>query len=46
MVNSIEKVVVNETYRNELKRKSVNQAAKFSYEKAAIELMKIYKQFE
>ena len=46
MVNSIEKVVVNETYRNELKRKSVNQAAKFSYEKAAKELMEIYKQFE
>ena len=46
MVNSIEKVVFNETYRNELKKKSVEQASKFSYEKAAKELMEIYKQFE
>ena len=46
MVNSIEKVVFNETYRNELKKKSVEQASKFSYEKAAKELMEIYKQFQ
>lgn len=46
MVNSIENVVFKETYRNELKKKSVDQASKFSYEKAAKELMEIYKQFE
>lgn len=46
MVNSIEHVVFNETYRNELKKKAVDQASKFSYEKAAKELMEIYKQFE
>lgn len=46
MVNSIERVVLNEQYRMELKEKAVVQAAKFSYKKAAQELMEIYRRFE
>ncbi len=46
MVNSLERVVLNEEYRTELKEKALAQAQKFSYNKAAMKLLKIYKKFE
>lgn len=43
IVSAMENVVLNETRKIELESKAMNQAAKFSYKKAARELMEIYK---
>lgn len=46
IVGAIEKVCDDEKYRKLLEEKSFTQAAKFSYEKTAREMMEIYKMFE
>lgn len=43
--NAIEKVVLNDNYRQELEKRALIQAAKFSYSKAAEETLKIYNLF-
>lgn len=42
---SIGRVVLNPIYRQELERRAVEQASRFSYEKAAREMMEIYQLF-
>ena len=44
--NAIEKVVLNDNYRNELEKRALIQAAKFSYNKAAEETLKIYNYYK
>lgn len=44
--NAIEKVVLNDNYRRELEKRALIQAAKFSYNKAAEETLKIYSMFK
>lgn len=44
--NAIEKVVLNDNYRQELEKRALIQAAKFSYSKAAEETLKIYNLFK
>ena len=44
--DAIEKVVNNEELRHRMELMSYEQAAKFSYAKAANETLKIYKQYE
>lgn len=42
---AIDRVVSDETYRNGLESKAMGQAARFSYQKAAVEMMRIYESF-
>lgn len=42
---AIDRVVSDETYRSSLESKAVGQAAQFSYQKAAGEMMRIYESF-
>lgn len=44
--NAIEKVVLNDNYRNELEKRALIQAARFSYNKAAEETLKIYNYYK
>ena len=44
--NAIEKVVLNDNYRRELEKRALIQAAKFSYNKAAEETLKIYNYYK
>ena len=43
---AIERVVLDDSNRQRLEKIAPAQASKFSYKKAATELMEIYKQFE
>lgn len=46
IVDTIERVVFNENKMNEMKKKSIVQAEKFSYKKAAIQTLEVYHGFE
>ena len=46
IVDTIERVVFNENKMNEMKKKSIVQAEKFSYKKAALQTLEVYKGFE
>ena len=46
IVDTIERVVFNENKMNEMKKKSIVQAEKFSYKKAAFQTLEVYQGFE
>lgn len=46
IVDTIERVVLNENKMNEMKKQSIVQAEKFSYKKAALQTLEVYKGFE
>ena len=46
IVDTIERVVFNENKMNEMKKKSIVQAEKFSYKNAALQTLEVYHGFE
>ena len=46
IVDTIERVILNENKMNEMKKQSIVQAEKFSYKKAALQTLEVYQGFE